>query len=64
MNHTLITPAQLAEYLSTNVQGLAQMRYLGTGPAFVKLGKRVMYRENDVQSWLEQNTHTQTGASS
>ena len=44
MNHTLITPAQLAEYLSTNVQGLAQMRYLGTGPAFVKLGKRVMYR--------------------
>lgn len=61
MTEKLITPPQLAEYLGTTVGNLAQMRYHGNGPAFIKAGRRVLYRETDVQAWLDANTRTQTG---
>lgn len=61
MTATLYTPDQLAEYLGTTTGNLAQLRYRGTGPAFVKAGRRVLYRETDVQAWLDANTRTQTG---
>lgn len=63
MTEKLLTPRELADYLSVTVDGLAQMRYRGTGPAFIKAGaRRVLYRESDVQAWLDANVHTQTGA--
>ena len=34
----LATPAEVAEYLHTTTAALAQDRYKGTGPKFVKLG--------------------------
>lgn len=62
MTDKLLTPAELAEYLHTTVPNLAQLRYLGEGPAFIKAGRRVLYRESDVQAWLDENTRTQTGS--
>lgn len=56
----LATPEQVAEYLSTTKGTLAQMRYLGTGPAFVKLGKAVRYRWEDVDAWVEAQRYAQT----
>lgn len=59
----LLTPAQLGEYLGLTVGALAQMRYRGNGPKFIKLGgKQVRYRESDVQAWLDQQTRDRTPA--
>ena len=55
------TPRQVAECLHTTEQGLAQMRYRGQGPRFVKAGRKVLYRWSDVNAWLEANVHEQTG---
>ncbi|MGH3265793.1 MAG: helix-turn-helix transcriptional regulator [Trebonia sp.] len=55
------TPAQVAESLHTTEANLAQMRYRGTGPKFVKAGRRVLYRWADVNAWLDANTAEITG---
>lgn len=39
----LATPAEAAEYLRTTVGKLANDRYLGIGPRYVKYGRRVLY---------------------
>lgn len=55
------TPKQVAAYLHTTEPGLAQMRYRGTGPKFIKVGPRkVIYRWSDVQAYLDANTMTRT----
>lgn len=56
------TPRQIAAVLHTTEQGLAQMRYRGTGPKFVKANRKVLYRWSDVNAWLDANVHEQTGA--
>lgn len=58
---TLHTPAEVADYLGSTTGGLAQMRYRGTGPKFVKLGpKKVRYRDSDIKEWLEENVKADT----
>ncbi len=55
------TAAQVAAVLDTTEAGLAQMRYRGTGPRFVKRGpRRVLYRWSDVRSYLDANTCQRT----
>lgn len=54
------TPQQVAETLKTAVMGLAQMRYRGAGPKFIKRGSRVLYRWSDVVEWLDCNTFQRT----
>lgn len=56
----LLSPTELAEYLRTTPAQLAQMRYLGTGPRFCKVGRRVMYRRGDVQAYLDEQTFLST----
>jgi hypothetical protein len=53
-------PAQVAKLLHTTGDGLAQMRYRGTGPKFVKVGKKVLYRWSDVRQYLNANTCQRT----
>jgi hypothetical protein len=53
-------PAQVAAALFTSEAGLAQMRYRGTGPRFVKRGRRVLYRWSDVRRYLDANTCQRT----
>ncbi len=50
------TPAEVARYLHTTVDALAQKRYLGNRPKFIKMGHRVLYRWSDVLEWLAKNT--------
>lgn len=54
------TAEEVASVLDTSVAGLAQMRYRGTGPRFVRRGRRVLYRWSDVRRYLEDNTVTRT----
>ncbi|MGH3524727.1 MAG: helix-turn-helix transcriptional regulator [Mycobacterium sp.] len=53
-------PEQVALVLGTSTAGLAQMRYRGTGPRFVKRGRRVLYRWSDVRAYLDANTIQRT----
>lgn len=63
---TLATAEEVAEYLRTTKAKLANDRYRGIGPKFVKHGRRVLYRWSDVYAWTEQNlmqrTDDRTGA--
>jgi hypothetical protein len=56
------TPPEVAKVLHCTESGLAQMRYKGTGPKFIKVGHKVLYRWTDVRAYLDANTTTQTGA--
>ena len=56
----MITPAKLAEEWETSEVSLAQQRYRGRGPKFVKLGARVMYRRTDIRAYLDANTVEKT----
>ena len=50
-----------AAELDVTKQTLATWRYHGTGPAFVRLGpKLVVYRREDVAAWLEANLFVRT----
>ena len=57
----LATPGELAEYLGNTVDGLAQWRFRGTGPRFIKVGRQVRYHWEDVEAWLSAQTFEQTG---
>jgi predicted DNA-binding transcriptional regulator AlpA len=45
---------EVAEYLRAPVETLRWWRMQGTGPQGFKLGRRIMYREADVEAWVEQ----------
>ncbi|MEF3119735.1 helix-turn-helix domain-containing protein [Kocuria flava] len=62
MDEKLLTPAELAEYLHTTTGNLAQMRFQGTGPAFIKAGRKVLYAESDIRTWLAAGRRTQSGS--
>ncbi|SEC53981.1 helix-turn-helix transcriptional regulator [Arthrobacter woluwensis] len=49
----LLTAEEIASWLGKSVQSLAQDRYRGVGPAFIRVGTRaVRYRKADVEAWL------------
>lgn len=48
----LLTPAEVATYLQVSEKTLANWRYLGRGPRFVKVGRDIRYRESDLEHWL------------
>jgi predicted DNA-binding transcriptional regulator AlpA len=49
----LLTPRQAAAYLRLSVATLQRHRTNGTGPKFLKLGRKVAYRAVDLQLWIE-----------
>jgi predicted DNA-binding transcriptional regulator AlpA len=57
----LASPAEVAAVLGISTAQLANFRYLGTGPAFVKVGRRVRYRWSDLAAYVEAQTRQQTG---
>jgi predicted DNA-binding transcriptional regulator AlpA len=62
MEKALATATDVAQHLGYSPEGLAQMRYRGTGPKFIKLGGRaVRYRWSDVEAWLDRQTMERTG---
>ena len=36
-------------------QTLAQWRYLGRGPTYVRLGHRILYRGSDLNAWIDKH---------
>ncbi|REJ06289.1 DNA-binding protein [Microbacterium bovistercoris] len=56
----LMTPEQLAEYLQVSTGTLSNDRYLGRGPRFIRVGRKIRYARADVQAYLDANIHTRT----
>jgi hypothetical protein len=52
----LCTTAQLAEILQTKASCLAQDRYRGYGIPYIKVGRRIRYRRQDVIDYLQRNS--------
>lgn len=60
----LATPEEVAQYLQKPVRTLEQWRYRGKGPRFVKVGRDVRYRWDDVEDpnrWLDQQASKAAG---
>lgn len=64
MAQQLMTPAEVEEDYGIAVQTLANYRYQGIGPAYVKKtpgrGGRIVYRRSAIEAWLDAQT-VQTG---
>lgn len=64
----LMTPNELAGALGVKEGTLSVWRSTGEGPKFIKLGKQVFYRLDDLNQWVwskypqVKNTHTEAGA--
>lgn len=58
----LLTADQLAERIERPVRTLERWRLTGQGPAFVRLGRRIAYREADVEAWLASRTYPSRAA--
>lgn len=50
-----ISPAELEEVYSIPVGTAANLRCAKKGPRFFKLGKKVLYRVEDVEQWLAEH---------
>lgn len=51
---------QLAERLTNRKNTIEGWRVKGIGPRYVKIGRLVRYRIEDVDAWLEAQTRTST----
>ena len=49
----LLTIAEAAQLLCAPVATLRYWRHLGTGPRSFRLGRRVLYRRDDLHTWID-----------
>lgn len=54
MTDRILNIKQAAEMLSLSENTLRWMRHNGTGPKSFKLGKRISYRESDLDAYVEE----------
>ncbi|WP_025032475.1 helix-turn-helix transcriptional regulator [Bradyrhizobium sp. DOA9] len=60
MTTDLLPQQQLAHILAVSERTLERWRVEGCGPAYLKAGRRVLYRRSDVDQWLDNNARTST----
>ncbi len=51
----LLTTKELSELLGIAKYTLIKYRLQGKGPHFIKLGRVVRYRLQDIKDWIEEN---------
>jgi excisionase family DNA binding protein len=49
----LLTITEAAELLRAPVATLRYWRHLGTGPDSFRVGRRILYRRDDVHAWID-----------
>jgi predicted DNA-binding transcriptional regulator AlpA len=57
-----LTQDEVAAVLRLSPRTLERHRLAGTGPAYVKLGRKVVYKRSSVEAWAAANTFTSTSA--
>jgi excisionase family DNA binding protein len=53
----LLTIGEAAELLRAPVATLRYWRHLGTGPRSFRLGRRVLYRREDLRTYIDAQRH-------
>lgn len=48
----LLTQAEAADFLRVSERSLERWRVAGTGPAFCKAGRRVLYPKQNLDDWI------------
>ena len=56
----VVTTVEAARVLGLSESTLAKLRLNGNGPLYCKLGRRVVYREADLEQWLQSRTARDT----
>lgn len=51
----LRSPAHVSRKLAVSQSTLRRWRSVGEGPAFVRVGRQVRYRDEDVNTWLQRH---------
>jgi Helix-turn-helix domain len=49
---TLLTCKEAAEFLRSSTSTLANFRFTGVGPVYVRLGRGIRYFQRDLDAWL------------
>lgn len=49
----LLNAQKAADWTGLSTSTLAKLRLTGNGPTFAKLGRRVVYRIDDLELWIE-----------
>lgn len=60
MNKQYLKPEEAADYLGIAPQTLANWRYQGGGPRFIKAGRNVRYDASTLQQWMADRTVSST----
>ena len=53
MDDTYLTSEEVASLMHVSRRTLARWRQEGKGPAFFKVGRRFLYRKQDISDWTE-----------
>ncbi|MBO6540323.1 MAG: helix-turn-helix domain-containing protein [Rhizobiaceae bacterium] len=56
----VLSAGQVAERVGLSLSTLAKMRLSGDGPHYAKLGRRVVYRPEDIDTWIASNRFRST----
>jgi len=64
VNPAILRPSEAGSYLSLSRQRLAKLRLEGGGPAYIKAGRSVLYRIEDLENWLAANRRKSTSDTS
>lgn len=57
---TLWDQRDFAKYIGKSTAWAERARWAGEGPRFIKLGRHVRYRADDVLAWIEECARTST----
>jgi hypothetical protein len=58
----LLTPHQVGALLRVDARTIANWRWSGKGPAYVRSGSRALYKLADVQAWIDHHTYPHAAA--
>ena len=56
----LLNAADVANLLNLSTSTLAKMRLSGNTPKYIKMGRRVAYRQSDLDAWIEAQSFQST----
>ena len=62
MSDNLLTSDETANITRLSRRTLERLRADGTGPQYVKLGRRILYRRSDLDLWIAGNVRCSTSA--
>jgi hypothetical protein len=57
---SLLTAREAAVWLRLSLRSLERLRLVGGGPVYVKAGRRVLYRQADLDTWIASRVRAST----